>query len=160
MPTLPIFHHRELKRFLRAPSIKTLNQSVSISLCSMIISCATLTTFRNLIWASSVESSYIPASLGMPLMSAGYKQNSLTSGFEARVMMKLWNKECRRTGGTLYLVCWARETPQPLVSFWETWNFLPGNLCRRHNHISLNSALLSQKMNLSCNFDWRKSPSH
>lgn len=154
MPTLAVFHHRELKRFLRAPSIKILNQSVSISLCFMIISCAALTTLRNLIWASSVEPSYI-ASLGMPLLSAGYRRNLLTLEFEACVMVKLWNKECRCTGGTLYLVCWAWGTPQPLGSCWETWNLLPRNLCRRHSRISLNSAVLSQ--NLSCNFDWPKS---
>lgn len=162
MPTLPVFHHREPKRFLRAPSIKILNQSVSISLCFMIISCATLTTLRNFICASSDEPSYIPASLSMLLMSAGYRQNLLTSEFEVWVMVKLWNKECMRRGGTFCLVCWAWKTPQPLVNFWETRNFLLENLCRRHNHISLNSALFSpsQKVNLLCNvmFYWPEYP--
>lgn len=109
----------------------------------MIISCAILTTLPNLVCASSVEPSYIPARLGMPPMSAGYRQNPLTSQFEAWMMVKLWNKECRRRGGTLCLVCWAWKTPQPLVSFWESGHFLLRNLCSRHNHISLNSALFS-----------------
>lgn len=55
LSTLAVFHHRELKRFLRAPSIKIFNQSVIISLCFMIINRATLTTFRNLICASLVK---------------------------------------------------------------------------------------------------------
>lgn len=82
-PTLRVFHHGALKRFLRAPSIRILNQSVSISLCFMIISCATLTTLSNLIWASSVQLCYKAAGLAMRLVSAGYKQNSLTSQFAA-----------------------------------------------------------------------------
>lgn len=91
MPTLPTFHHCE-KAFLRAPSIKILNQSVSISLCLMIISFATLTTLCNLICASSFELQYIPATLGMHLMSAVYRRNLLTSVFEAWVMVIHWKR--------------------------------------------------------------------
>lgn len=68
--------------------------------------------------------------------------------------MRVWSlsdaEGCRRRGGKLCLVCWAWKTPQPLVSLWEARNLLLRNLCSRHSHISLNSALFNPAQVNTC----------
>lgn len=109
---------------LRAPSIKILNQSVSISLCFMIISCATLTTLHNLFCAFSVELLYQQV---LACCTCQLFRNKICLHHvlkPAIVMQKKDNKTVH--------VCWiglvTRKIYQISISFWWSGHFLYAGL--------------------------------